>query len=137
MAQRHAKVKKRKPSTVGDVIRRQLGYPSMVYDRPKTYTEIRKMRRELAPHNPVEKEEIVKRFYWLKGTGDRTGRVRWTRSDGAVVKWDDSSPWPNSAVASARMWTAWEPDPSERALSMTRGRLPKSGVKPLPSGMGI
>ena len=51
MAQRHAKVKKRKPSTVGDVIRRQLGYPSMVYDRPKTYAEIRKMRRELALHN--------------------------------------------------------------------------------------
>jgi hypothetical protein len=51
MAQRHAEVKKRKPSTVGDVIRRQLGYPSMTYDRPKTYAEIRKMRRELAPHN--------------------------------------------------------------------------------------
>jgi hypothetical protein len=52
MAQRHAEVKKRsKIVTVGDVIRRELGYPSMVYDRPKTYAEIRKMRRELAPHN--------------------------------------------------------------------------------------
>jgi hypothetical protein len=71
----------------------------------------------------MNKEEIVKRFYWVKGSGERTGRIRWTRTDGAVVKWDDSSPWPNSAVASARMWTAWEPDPSERALSMTRGRL--------------
>src|SRR5271166_4361717 len=47
---------------------------------------------------------------------------RWERSDGAVVKYDDSSPWPNPAVATARMYTAWEPNPSEQALSMTRGR---------------
>jgi hypothetical protein len=62
---------------------------------------------------------------WTKGSGERThwssGRVRWTRIDGAVVKYDESSPWPNPAQPSARMWTAWEPDPSERALSMCRG----------------
>jgi hypothetical protein len=37
--------------TVGKVIDRELGYPSMTYDRPKTYAQIRKMRKELAPHN--------------------------------------------------------------------------------------
>ena len=49
---------------------------------------------------------------------------RWVRSDGAVVKWDDSSPWPNpaSTLHPAKMWTAWEPDPSEKALYMQRGR---------------
>lgn len=41
---------------------------------------------------------------------------RWVRLDGAVVKWDDSSPWPNPSKESARMWTAWEPDPSESYL---------------------
>jgi len=50
---------------------------------------------------------------------------RWVRNDGAVVKWDDASPWPNPIKASARMWTAWEPDPSQRALSMERGRWRK------------
>lgn len=48
---------------------------------------------------------------------------RWRRSDGAVVMWDDRSPWPNPAITSARMWTAWEPDPSNRYLAMARGRL--------------
>ncbi len=43
--------KRNKIITVGQVIDRELGYPSMLYDRPKTYAEIRKMRRELAPHN--------------------------------------------------------------------------------------
>lgn len=47
---------------------------------------------------------------------------RWERSDGAVVKYDDSSPWPNPAEPTARMFTAWEPNPSERALMMLRGR---------------
>lgn len=48
---------------------------------------------------------------WSKTIGNR-----WIRIDGAVVKWDDSSPWPNPAKDSARMWTAWEPDPSEAYL---------------------
>jgi hypothetical protein len=65
MAQRHVKVKKRKPSTVGDVIRRQLGYPSMIYDRPKTYAEVRKMRRELAPHN-LKVSSIGRRHQWVQ-----------------------------------------------------------------------
>ena len=52
MAKRHAEVKKRSNIvTVGKVIERELGYPSMTYDRPKTYVEVRRMRRQLAPHN--------------------------------------------------------------------------------------
>lgn len=47
---------------------------------------------------------------------------RWVRSDGAVVKYDSSSPWPNPAKPGARMYTAWEPDPSDKALSMERGK---------------
>jgi hypothetical protein len=46
---------------------------------------------------------------------------RWERRDGAVVKWDDSSPYPNPEVAGSRLWTAWEPDPHQGALSMSRG----------------
>lgn len=47
---------------------------------------------------------------------------RWVRlRDGAVVKWDMSSPHPNPAMDSARMWTAWHPDPSQEALTMSRG----------------
>ena len=49
-------------------------------------------------------------------------RERWERSDGAVVKWDDSSPYPNPAQPTARMFTAWEPNPSERFLGTERGR---------------
>jgi hypothetical protein len=48
-------------------------------------------------------------------------RARWERRDGAIVRYDESSPYPNPAVSSAKMFTAWEPDPSERALSMERG----------------
>ena len=44
---------------------------------------------------------------------------RWARSDGAVVMWDHRSPHPNPTLPSARMWTAWEPDPSDRYLSRT------------------
>jgi hypothetical protein len=47
---------------------------------------------------------------------------RWERSDGAVVKWDQSSPYPNPILESARMWTAWEPDPSQRYLGRSNGR---------------
>lgn len=54
---------------------------------------------------------------WTAEPGDR-----FRRADGAVVKWDGSSPYPNPARASARMWTAWEPDPSTRALSQPCGR---------------
>ena len=35
---------------------------------------------------------------------------RYVRTDGAVVKYDDDSPYPNPLLASARMWTAWEPE---------------------------
>jgi len=57
---------------------------------------------------------------WTKS--ETIGGVRYTRSDGAVVKWDNSSPHPNPAEPTARMWTAWEPDPSQKALLMHRGR---------------
>lgn len=62
-------------------------------------------------------------------TETRDGR-RWERKDGAVVKWDDSSPYPNPILASARMWTAWEPDPSTTALVFERGwrRYQKSAL---------
>lgn len=53
----------------------------------------------------------------------RVNDYRWRRTDGAAVIWDDRSPYPNPVRPSARMWTAWEPDPSTKALSMRRGRL--------------
>ena len=45
---------------------------------------------------------------------------RYVRTDGAVVKYDDSSPYPNPIKPSARMWTAWEPDPGQSYLKMSR-----------------
>ena len=51
---------------------------------------------------------------------------RWTRSDGAVVKWDQSSPHPNPADPSSRMWVAYEPDPSERAIGRECGKVRKA-----------
>lgn len=48
---------------------------------------------------------------------------RWLRTDGAVVRWDDRSPYPNPAEPTARMWTAWEPNPSSAYLVMRRGIL--------------
>lgn len=51
---------------------------------------------------------------------------RWVRTDGAVVMWDRRSPHPNPANPNSRMWTAWEPDPSEHFISMTRGRRRKA-----------
>jgi len=45
---------------------------------------------------------------------------RWERSDGAVAKWSQESPYPNPALESARLWIAFEPDPSREYLS--RGR---------------
>jgi hypothetical protein len=56
----------------------------------------------------------------MKDWVQKTSR-RWVRSDGAVVKWDDSSPHPNPERESSRMWTAWEPDPSPHYLATTRG----------------
>jgi hypothetical protein len=47
---------------------------------------------------------------------------RYERSDGAVVRYDDRSPWPNPLEPTAKMFTAWEPNPSQRYLSMSRGR---------------
>ncbi len=51
---------------------------------------------------------------------------RWVRTDGAVVMYDMRSPYPNPMNERSRMWTAWEPDPSQRSVSMTRGRLRKA-----------
>ncbi len=34
--------------------------------------------------------------------------------------WDDRSPHPNPANATAMMWTAWEPDPSDNYLRRER-----------------
>jgi hypothetical protein len=51
---------------------------------------------------------------------------RWQRTDGAVVRWDDRSPHPNPLKPSARMWTAWEPNPSVAYLIMRRGRIRKT-----------
>ena len=48
--------------------------------------------------------------------------LRWERSDGAIVRWDDRSPYPNPERAGARMWTAWEPEPSNRYLGRKYGR---------------
>lgn len=42
---------------------------------------------------------------------------RFVRTDGAVVQWDDNSPYPNPQEPGARMWTAWEPDPSEKYIA--------------------
>lgn len=47
---------------------------------------------------------------------------RWRRSDGAVVRWDQSSPYPNPANPASRMWTAWEPDPSQGYVGKEVGR---------------
>lgn len=47
---------------------------------------------------------------------------RWERTDGAVVMWDQRSPYPNPENPTSKLWTAWEPDPSQKALSMERGR---------------
>jgi len=44
-------VKKQKLVTVEQYVTHHLGRPSMTYDRPKTYAQVRKMRRELAKHN--------------------------------------------------------------------------------------
>lgn len=56
-------------------------------------------------------------------------RQRYERSDGAVVKWDDDTPYSNPINPTARMWTAWEPDPGESALmKRLRGRPRSVGV---------
>lgn len=50
---------------------------------------------------------------------DLGSRPRWRRDDGALVRWDDSSPNPNPENPLALMFTAWEPDPSEKAIYRT------------------
>lgn len=52
----------------------------------------------------------------------QVNRLRWVRADGAVVRWDERSPWPNPVNPSSRMWTAWEPEPSQDYVAMERGR---------------
>ena len=50
----------------------------------------------------------------------QVNRDRYERADGAVVKYDLDSPYPNPENESARMWTAWEPNPSNRYLKVIR-----------------
>jgi hypothetical protein len=51
-------------------------------------------------------------------------KIKWERNDGAAVKWGQfGSPHPNPANPNSRMWIAFEPDPSDRCLTMRRGRL--------------
>lgn len=61
--------------------------------------------------------------------------LRWVRCDGAVVMWNHRSPWPNPAKDSARMWTAWEPEPSQNYIAVHRGRYRRcvDGVNRKPS----
>jgi hypothetical protein len=47
---------------------------------------------------------------------------RWDRSDGAAVKEDYTSPHPNPDNPRSLLWTAWEPDPSEKYLAKSNGR---------------
>ena len=49
--------------------------------------------------------------------------THWVRSDGATVIWDQRFPHPNPMNPNSRMWTAWEPDPSQHCLYMERGRI--------------
>lgn len=56
----------------------------------------------------------------------KVNNLRYVRCDGAVVRWDDRSPYPNPVNPRARMWTAWEPDPSIHYLCIARGRLRRS-----------
>lgn len=42
---------------------------------------------------------------------------RCVRRDNAVVMYDTRSPYPNPGDPNAKMWTAWEPGESNRALS--------------------
>ena len=51
---------------------------------------------------------------WRKGLHDK-----WTRSDGAVVRWDQSSPYPNPANPRSRMWIAFGPEPGGEYLRQT------------------
>lgn len=51
---------------------------------------------------------------------------RWEANDGAVVRWDNSSPHPNPANPRSRMWIAFGPGADEydclKAFRMRRGR---------------
>lgn len=48
---------------------------------------------------------------------------RWRRGDGAVAMWDDCSPHPNPCNPRSRLWTCWEPDPSQSAIMKEVGKL--------------
>lgn len=41
---------------------------------------------------------------------------RWDRNDGAVVEWNQKTPYSNPANPNARMWIAFGPPPSELYL---------------------
>lgn len=65
----------------------------------------------------------------MKGTWRQISPHRYVRCDGAVVKWDEDTPYSNPANPNARMWTVWEPDPGTRFLGKKiRGRQ-RSGSK--------
>lgn len=51
---------------------------------------------------------------------------RWEREDGALVRYDDRTPHSSPIHPSARMFTAWEPNPSSAYLMMRRGKERKS-----------
>ncbi|VVC05826.1 Uncharacterised protein [uncultured archaeon] len=57
---------------------------------------------------------------WVEVRKDRL-----ERKDGAVVEWDDSSPYSFILNPRARFWVAYEPNPSTRAVSMERGKIRK------------
>jgi hypothetical protein len=75
------------------------------------------------PANGQWSAEIYVEMYGYLPLNVSSSLVDLCRAFVAGAKWDDSSPHPNPALESARMWTAWEPDPSDKFLGMNRGRL--------------
>ncbi len=66
---------------------------------------------------------VTNRKHWTcthRPCGKHGHGGRYVRTDGAVGMYDERSPYPNPLCDSARMWTAWEPDPGQGALSMGR-----------------
>lgn len=47
----------------------------------------------------------------------------WIRTDGAIVRYDDRSPFPNPANPRAQMHTAWAPGREDLYISRTNGRF--------------
>ncbi len=51
------------------------------------------------------------------------GGKSWVRTDGAVVRFDDSAPNPNPSLPGARMYTAWAPGREDLSIKTTNGRV--------------